>query len=110
MSNQISSLLSKEGFPLHVVSSLVGGLACALATNPVDVVKTRIMNELVVHSAGGQQVYDGLLNSFVSILREEGVGGFYKGFIPNWARLGPHTIITFLIFEQLRKAWGLDPL
>ena len=28
---------------------------------------------------------------------------FYKGFVPFFLRLGPHTVITMLAFEQLEK-------
>lgn len=32
--------------------------------------------------------------------------GFYKGFVPAFVRLAPHTILTFIFFEQLRKNFG----
>ena len=35
----------KEGVPLHFVSSMVAGFNTALTTSPVDVVKTRMMNQ-----------------------------------------------------------------
>ena len=35
----------QEGFLLHFLSSLTAGLASAVASNPVDIVKTRIMNQ-----------------------------------------------------------------
>ena len=35
----------EEGVPLHVVSSMVAGFNTALTTSPVDVVKTRMMNQ-----------------------------------------------------------------
>lgn len=35
----------KEGVPLHIVSSVVAGFMNAAATSPVDIVKTRIMNQ-----------------------------------------------------------------
>ena len=36
-----------------------------------------------------------------------GPSGFFKGFVPAFVRLGPHTIITFLFFEQLRLNFGV---
>ncbi|QRV89570.1 mitochondrial carrier protein [Ceratobasidium sp. AG-Ba] len=35
----------KEGVPLHLTSSLFAGLVCSIASNPVDVVKVRLMND-----------------------------------------------------------------
>lgn len=34
--------------------------------------------------------------------------GFFKGFIPAFVRLAPHTILTFLFLEQLRINVGYD--
>lgn len=41
-------------------------------------------------------------------LAAEGLMGLYKGWLPNWLRIGPHTIITFAVFEAMRKAAGLS--
>ena len=35
----------EEGVPLHVVSSMVAGLMTAFTTSPIDVIKTRMMNQ-----------------------------------------------------------------
>ncbi len=29
--------------------------------------------------------------------------GFYKGWLAHYARLGPHTILTFVFWEQIKK-------
>jgi len=34
----------------------------------------------------------------------------FQGFIPAFIRLGPHTILTFVFLEQLRKNFGITPL
>ena len=34
---------------------------------------------------------------------------FFQGFIPAFVRLGPHTILTFIFFEQIRQNFGDDP-
>lgn len=31
----------------------------------------------------------------------------YKGWLPQWFRLGPHTILSFAAFEQMRRMAGL---
>jgi dicarboxylate transporter 10 len=38
-----------------------------------------------------------------------GPSGFFKGFVPAFVRLGPHTILLFLILEQLRANFGYLP-
>ena len=97
-----------EGIYLHVVSAMVSGLITVFVMSPVDLVKTRVMNQYVENRSGN--MYTGAIDCFAKTIASEGLFGFYKGFIPNWLRLGPHTITTFIIFEQLRKLWGIDPI
>ncbi|XP_069142036.1 mitochondrial substrate carrier family protein ucpB-like isoform X2 [Argopecten irradians] len=97
--------LMSEGAPLHVTSSMVAGFMTALTTSPVDVVKTRVMNQ-----QQNNKVYTSAFDCFFKTLRSEGPLGLYKGFIPNWMRIGPHTTIAFFIFEQLRRIVGIDPI
>ncbi|CAM4671355.1 unnamed protein product [Leuciscus chuanchicus] len=84
----------------HFISSFACGLAGALASNPVDVVRTRMMNQRVV---AGNHMYKGTLDGLMQTWRNEGFFALYKGFWPNWLRLGPWNIIFFLTFEQLKK-------
>jgi dicarboxylate transporter 10 len=35
--------------------------------------------------------------------RTEGVASFFKGWTPAFIRLGPQTIITFVVLEQFKK-------
>ena len=37
---------------------------------------------------------------------KSGPQGFFKGTVPAFIRIGPHTVIVFLIFEQLRSKFG----
>ena len=97
-----------EGLRLHVVSSMGAGLAVALVSSPVDVVKTRIMNQKVVDKNG--TLYSSAFECLYKTLRTEGIMGLYKGFLPNWLRAGPQTMITFCIFEQLRKMFDIAPV
>ncbi|XP_072361052.1 brain mitochondrial carrier protein 1 [Scyliorhinus torazame] len=85
----------------HFLSSFTCGLAGALASNPVDVVRTRIMNQKVV--LGSHVIYKGTLDGILQTWKTEGFSALYKGFWPNWLRLGPWNIIFFITYEQLRK-------
>ena len=53
---------------------------------------------------------EGVFHGVKTILENEGPMAFYKGFSMCWARLGTHTMVSFLVFEQLRKLFGVDPL
>lgn len=72
-----------------------------LMTQPLDVMKTRLMN-----AKPGQ--YSSLLSVALEI-GKVGPMGFFKGFTPAFMRIGPHTILTFLLMEQLRLHFGYFP-
>ncbi|XP_045199452.1 kidney mitochondrial carrier protein 1-like [Mercenaria mercenaria] len=94
----------------HFTSSFIAGLAGAIASTPVDVVKTRLMNQRKLKASviinGGVAVpaiYTSSLHCLTQTVKTEGVMALYKGFIPNWLRLGPWNIIFFMTYEQLKK-------
>ncbi|CAF0738081.1 unnamed protein product [Rotaria sordida] len=94
----ISAGIMEQGFPLHAVSSLIAAFVTTAVSLPVDIVKTRFQNMKVIE---GKPEYNGIFDIFQRILRQEGVFSFWKGFTAYFARLGPHTILTFIFIEQL---------
>uniref|UniRef100_A0A2K6LN51 Solute carrier family 25 member 14 n=1 Tax=Rhinopithecus bieti TaxID=61621 RepID=A0A2K6LN51_RHIBE len=70
----------------HFVSSFTCGLAGALASNPVDVVRTRMMNQRAI--VGHVDLYKGTVDGILKMWKHEGFFALYKGFWPNWLRLG----------------------
>lgn len=99
----------KEGPALHFVCSMVAGFACAFTTAPVDIVKTRYMNQEFC-GQGKPQRYTGIVDCLVKSVRHGGVLSLWAGFVPSWVRLGPHTCISLLVFEWLRGRAGLAPI
>jgi hypothetical protein len=95
-----------EGIITHFVSSMISGFFCATTTSPIDVVKSRLMNQKV----DGKILYTSTADCFAKIIKVEGVKGLYKGWLPNWLRIGPHTVITFIVLEQLRRLSGIKPV
>jgi len=41
----------------------------------------------------------------VKVIRNEGFFSLWKGFTPYYARLGPHTVLTFIFLEQMNAAY-----
>ncbi|KAK4274164.1 hypothetical protein QN277_017435 [Acacia crassicarpa] len=93
--------LMKDGLRTHVTASLAAGFAAAVASNPVDVIKTRVMNMNV--EAGATPPYNGALDCAVKTLKAEGPMALYKGFVPTISRQGPFTVVLFVTLEQVRK-------
>ncbi|PWN91677.1 mitochondrial carrier [Acaromyces ingoldii] len=92
-----------EGVALHFASSMVAGFVCSAASQPVDVIKVRIMQDK------SRQI-NGAFHSLGMLLRNEGPLALYKGFGMCWARLGTHTVISLVLFERFRALFGIKPL
>jgi len=81
------------------VIGAVAGATTAVATTPLDVIKTRFM------LAGASSKYTGILNAFATIAKEEGVKGLFAGVGPRvmWISIG--GMIFFTTMEEVRKAF-----
>ena len=72
--------LLKEGIPCHLVCATLAGITTVCICSPIDVLKTRLMN-----AKHGE--FKTPIDCLVQTAKNEGVGAFYKGFIPNCVRL-----------------------
>ncbi|RPB27999.1 mitochondrial carrier [Terfezia boudieri ATCC MYA-4762] len=89
--------LGGDGIGTHFAASLLSGLVATTVCSPVDVVKTRVMV--------GQGKGVGVLSVLKTTVRKEGLRWVFRGWVPSFARLGPHTILTFIFMEQHKKLW-----
>jgi len=100
--NLLANDIVDDGPLAHFSASTVAGTISAIFSTPVDVVKTRLMNQ-----AGGRtdvHHYKGVIDCFVNMPKQEGIGSLYKGFWPLAARKVFWTISYFLCYEQVRGA------
>uniref|UniRef100_A0A6U4ULH9 Mitochondrial carrier protein n=3 Tax=Hemiselmis andersenii TaxID=464988 RepID=A0A6U4ULH9_HEMAN len=92
----------EEGMQLHFVASMFAGVMVAATTSPVDLIRTRIMNQ-----PKGEKHYNGMLDCLRKVVRSEGIWVLYRGFTPQWMRFGPFTIIQFMVWERMRALYGM---
>ncbi|KAJ9141841.1 hypothetical protein NKR23_g7622 [Pleurostoma richardsiae] len=87
----------------HFTASFLAGVMAATVTSPIDVIKTRVM------SAHGKS---SLATVIAETHAQHGIGWVFKGWVPSFLRLGPHTICTFVFLEMHRKVYrkiqGID--
>jgi solute carrier family 25 protein 34/35 len=88
------------GVAQHVCASIISSLLTVTAMNPFDVVSTRLYQ-----SAGVGTHYSGPLDCMVQTVRREGGRALMKGWAAQYTRLGPQTVITFLVLERLKPAF-----
>ena len=85
----------KDNTMTHLSASCMAGFVATLATQPADVIKTRMMN-------GFKGEYKGSIDCAVRIVKGEGYGALYKGFFAALTRLGPQTVLTFVFLEKIK--------
>ncbi|KAL2297875.1 hypothetical protein Nmel_016442 [Mimus melanotis] len=92
-----TGLMSDNVFA-HFLSSFIAGICATFLCQPLDVLKTRLMN------SHGE--YRGVIHCAMETAKL-GPLAFYKGFVPAAVRLVPQTVLTFIFLEQLRKYFGI---
>ncbi|KAI4487978.1 hypothetical protein M0802_011637 [Mischocyttarus mexicanus] len=92
----------RENITLHFASSMVSGIITTITSMPVDIAKTRIQN---MKTIDGKPEFTGALDVLGKVIRNEGPLALWKGFFPYYARLGPHTVLTFIFMEQMNKGY-----
>ncbi|EFN88705.1 Mitochondrial 2-oxoglutarate/malate carrier protein [Harpegnathos saltator] len=92
----------EENIVLHFASSMISGLVTTAASMPVDIAKTRIQNMKTIN---GKPEFTGAFDVLTKVIRNEGLFALWKGFFPYYARLGPHTVLTFIFLEQMTSAY-----
>jgi dicarboxylate transporter 10 len=80
----------------HFTASIMAGFVATTICSPVDVIKTRVMS-----SADKK----GIVHLVTDISKAEGIRWMFKGWVPSFIRIGPHTILTFLFLEEQKKLY-----
>ncbi|XP_048341918.1 calcium-binding mitochondrial carrier protein Aralar1 [Sphaerodactylus townsendi] len=91
------------GLNLLTAGAIAGVPAASLVT-PADVIKTRLQ----VAARAGQTTYNGVIDCFGKILREEGPIAFWKGAGARVFRSSPQFGVTLLTYELLQRWFYID--
>ncbi|KAH7002335.1 mitochondrial carrier domain-containing protein [Ilyonectria destructans] len=88
----------KDSVPTQLLASLLASLIATTICSPIDVIKTRTMSQ------GGKT---SILGMAKQLTRSEGMRWVFRGWVPSFARLGPHTAATLLLLEQHRSLYKM---
>jgi solute carrier family 25 S-adenosylmethionine transporter 26 len=92
--------------PNHESNFVLGALAAAASVSvmiPFDTIKTRIVIQTTGEAGNiGRAAYTGVTDCFLRILREEGVGVFYRSLPPRLLAVVPMIAIQFGIYESMK--------
>jgi solute carrier family 25 S-adenosylmethionine transporter 26 len=70
---------------------------------PMDTIKTRLVTQ-AGRAVVAEDAYRGIVDCAVRVLREEGIGAFYRGLPPRLISVVPMIGIQFGVYEFMRKA------
>jgi len=92
---------ARDGIALHLRTAALAGLVATAASNPFDVVKSRVMSQPVDEKGNGHR-YKGMLDCFRKSLASEGVSFLGRGFVANYMNKGPTVILFFVFYEAIQ--------
>lgn len=87
----------KIPIPASLVAGACAGVSSTLVTYPLELLKTRLTIQ--------RDVYDGLFDAFVKILKEGGPGELYRGLTPSLIGVIPYAATNYFAYDTLRKAY-----
>ncbi|XP_065849298.1 adenine nucleotide transporter BT1, chloroplastic/mitochondrial [Euphorbia lathyris] len=87
----------KLPIPASLIAGACAGVSSTLCTYPLELVKTRLTIQ--------RGVYDGILDAFLKILREEGPGELYRGLAPSLIGVIPYAATNYFAYDTLRKTY-----
>jgi len=89
----------KEEWALSAgTSGAVAGIVTATITNPLDVVKTRIVTR------GSEKGHETIRAVFKTVFSESGLKGFWKGLIPRIMHIAPNSAMYMWIFDTVFRS------
>ncbi|XP_026539711.1 solute carrier family 25 member 35 isoform X2 [Notechis scutatus] len=95
-------IFPKDSWLIALCAGMTSSFVVAIAMTPFDVASTRLYNQPIGPDGQGM-MYKGLLDCLAQIIRTEGFWGAYKGVGASYFRIGPHTILSLLFWDQIRQ-------
>eukprot|EP01114_Cavostelium_apophysatum_P005897 TRINITY_DN17072_c0_g1_i1.p1 TRINITY_DN17072_c0_g1~~TRINITY_DN17072_c0_g1_i1.p1 ORF type:complete len:301 (-),score=11.54 TRINITY_DN17072_c0_g1_i1:217-1119(-) len=90
--------LGVHGVVANISAGLIGGTIATVVTHPTDVIKTRL--QLPPSETGVRHTS---LSLFNHLIKNEGISGLYKGFLPRLIRRPIMTALTWAIYEEMKS-------
>ncbi|XP_069774996.1 solute carrier family 25 member 35-like [Narcine bancroftii] len=91
-----------DSWLVGLVGGMMSSIAVVITMTPFDVISTRLYNQ-PVNELGKGKLYKGFWDCLLKVSSKEGVLGLYKGIGPGYFRLGPHTVFSLLLWDELKK-------
>ncbi|XP_051896248.1 calcium-binding mitochondrial carrier protein SCaMC-3-like [Pristis pectinata] len=91
------------GMFIHLSCGTISSTCGQLGSYPLALIRTKMQAHAVITDR--PQV--SMIQHIITIMREEGLRGLYRGFTPNCMKVVPAVSISFVVYEQMRNLLGL---
>lgn len=88
----------------HLFSAAEAGAITLVFTNPIWVVKTRMCLQFSDGTVVKQK-YNNMVDALIKIFKQEGLRGYYKGFVPGLFGVS-HGAIQFMTYEEMKNKYN----
>lgn len=98
--------LKKSSLSTKLACGAIAGVIGTSIIFPIDSVKTRLQNQKSTTGstvATPQLQYNGIIDCFKKVVRNEGVGGLYRGLAPNLIGIIPEKAIKLAVNDYVRE-------
>lgn len=86
----------------YFLASGLSGILTGVVTNPIWVIKTRMLSTSKSHPGA----YKSIAHGTKTLWQKEGIKGFYRGLTPSLFGVS-HGAVQFMAYEQLKNRWAL---
>jgi solute carrier family 25 (mitochondrial citrate transporter), member 1 len=107
--------LQRPDGSLSTINTLLCGLGAGVAeaivaVTPMDTIKTKLIHDQLTHANPSERRYKGFVHGVRTIVKEQGVGGVYKGLTATIMKQGSNQAIRWLVFNRTKElmAGGTD--
>lgn len=91
-------------FGTGVIGAFSGAFSASVVY-PVNLLRTRLQAQgTVLHTP----TYTGIVDVTRKTIQGEGVRGLFKGITPNLLKVAPAVSISYIVYENSKKALGLE--
>ncbi|KAL1587480.1 hypothetical protein WHR41_03802 [Cladosporium halotolerans] len=97
----------EDALPGNFTLALMGGFSGAFGASivyPLNLLRTRLQSQ---GTAGHPRTYTGIMDVTRQTLKHEGPRGLFKGLTPNLLKVVPAVSITYVVYENTKKALHL---
>ncbi|XP_063934274.1 mitochondrial substrate carrier family protein B-like [Zophobas morio] len=87
--------------PIRLLCGAAAGAVAQTVAYPLDLVRRRMQVRGIFCDLPFE--YKGTLNAVLTIAREEGLAGLYRGLVPNYYKVVPSISVSYIVYEFCLK-------